>query len=207
MNVMIIGGGFSYNKMFEERGFGVVYSLEEADLVQFTGGADVSPVMYGELPHPSTGFSARRDKEEMAVYKEAQKWSIPCAGICRGAQFLNVMNGGKMWQHVNNHAISGTHVMITDDGRDVEVTSTHHQMMRAAEHGDVLCVAYESDIREHMKDGVLCRETGEYEDTEVVLYTKTQSLCFQPHPEYLDKDHECQEYYFELIKNHLGVEV
>lgn len=207
MNVMIVSGNASYNKMWTERGFTIVYTLEEADIVQFTGGADVSPALYDELVHPSTGFSERRDKEEMHVYKEAQKWSIPVVGICRGGQFLNVMNGGKMYQHVNGHAISGTHVMITDDGRDVEVTSTHHQMMIAAEHGDVLGVAYESSIRESMKGNKLWRETGEHEDTEVVVYTKTQSLCFQPHPEYLEKDHECQEYYFELIKNHLGVEV
>jgi len=206
MNVMIVGSNLSYNEMFVKRGWTLVYTLEEADLVQFTGGADVSPILYSEKVHPSTGCSERRDHEEMFVYKKAQKWSIPVAGICRGAQFLNVMNGGKMWQHVNGHAIHGTHVMITEDGRDVEVTSTHHQMMIPNEKGDVLAIAYESDIRECMKGDKIWRETGEHEDTEVVYYSKTQSICFQPHPEYLDKDHECQEYYFELLNNYLGVE-
>lgn len=36
-------------------------------------------------------------------------------GICRGAQFLNVMAGGKMIQHVEGHAIHGTHEIVVTD--------------------------------------------------------------------------------------------
>mgnify|MGYP000601293507 CR=1 FL=1 len=183
MNVMIIGGNFSYNEMFLDRGFSLVYNIEEADLIQFTGGADVSPVLYEEERHPSTGSSDRRDKEEMHIYAEARKWNIPVAGICRGGQFLNVMNGGKMYQHVNGHAISGTHVMITEDGRDVNVTSTHHQMMSYDFGvGEIVCTAKESVRKESMRYGKL-NSVLSHIDVEVVWHGNTKCLCFQPHPE------------------------
>jgi hypothetical protein len=41
-------------------------------------------------------------------------------------------------------------------------------------------------------------------DTEVVLYDEDSlSLCFQPHPEYVNPEHECQRLYFDLINQYM----
>jgi len=66
--------------------------------VVFTGGADVSPFMYGEKKLSVTCNDEHRDEQEKLFFERYTK--VPKVGICRGGQFLNVMNGGKMWQHV-----------------------------------------------------------------------------------------------------------
>src|SRR5206468_3407306 len=78
-------------------------SVLEADLVIFAGGADVDPVLYGEVPHETTCCDPKRDQQDMDLYLMCVEHGIPMLGICRGAQFLHVMNGGKLWQHVDKH--------------------------------------------------------------------------------------------------------
>lgn len=206
-SVYIVGTDFSIHDMFRMRGWKVVSSPEEADLIQFTGGEDVSPSLYGQGSHATTRNNSSRDHYESNIfhyYGEKNK-----VGICRGGQFLNVMSGGKMWQHVNNHAIGGVHdLILTNQAPDIgnklfKVTSTHHQMMIAGEEGIVWGIANLSTSRESDKE----REYGHYDDTEIVFYPHTNSLCFQPHPEYVNIDHECQELYFNLIKNSFDLEV
>src|SRR3546814_3238996 len=51
----------------------------------------------------------------------ARRMHKPMAGICRGGQFLNVMCGGSMIQHVEGHAIHG---------RSEEHTSELQSLMR-----------------------------------------------------------------------------
>jgi len=145
--VYIVGTDYSIANMFLRQGWTIVtYIDENIDLIQFTGGEDVDPSYYQETKHPRTYSNPRRDAAEAAIYHE---WvgKVPMAGICRGGQFLNVMNGGKMWQHVNNHAIGGLHEAychVTENF--LFVTSTHHQMMRPAENAEIIAVAALSTI-------------------------------------------------------------
>lgn len=98
----------------------------EADWFLFTGGADVSPELYGEKPHPSTSTSPGRDK----FCKSIWKYDKPKIGICRGAQFMAVMLGGKLHQDIRWHA-GPTHVAAgLDDSLPVFVNSFHHQGIR-----------------------------------------------------------------------------
>ena len=138
MLIYILGGGIQYRTMFNNLGFTVVDSIYAAQVLCFTGGADVSPSLYGEDKHPRTSVNAIRDEEEVAIYKFALNRRIPMVGICRGAQFLHIMNGGSLYQDVDNHAIYGTHEAIDILTQEVvDVTSTHHQMMRNAGSGEV----------------------------------------------------------------------
>ena len=119
------------------------------------------------------------------------------AGICRGAQFLNVMNGGKMWQHTVGHAIRGVHEAIDQmSGEEVMVTSTHHQMMIPTNDAIVLMTADCAVF----KQGFEVQELGGIKpDIEAVFYPETRCLCYQPHPEYVDIDHSCQTMYFHYL--------
>jgi gamma-glutamyl-gamma-aminobutyrate hydrolase PuuD len=142
--------------------------LENPDLVVFTGGADVWPVLYGEK-NTDSNIDIRRDLSEMIWFKRFLR--VPKLGICRGGQFLNVMNGGKMEQHHPHHAIAGYH-LINDyiTGARLAVTSTHHQVMLAGPGSAVYGTALD------MPDGI--------DTNEILYYGNTHSLCFQPHPEY-----------------------
>lgn len=195
--VFIVGQDNLSESMFIKRGWTPVnYIDENIDLIQFTGGEDVDPSYYKEARHPRTFSNPRRDAAESVIYHE---WvgKVPMAGICRGGQFLNVMNGGKMWQHVDHHGLQGTHE-ATDlrTGEVFRVTSTHHQMMQPGEWADVWLVAKESTV----KWTAVASYAGDVEpDYEGIFYPVTNCLCFQPHPEYVSVTHECQELYFDYL--------
>jgi len=207
MKVFVERFAKEYERMFSDRGHTVVETIEEADVIQFIGGADVTPQLYGEQSHPRTGHDPQADLHSELLYKKAIMLQKPCIGICRGAQYLNVVNGGKMYQDVDGHAKYGTHIMYEDwTKREIAVSSTHHQMMRPAEEGQVICWADEATYKENVgEDGEVVRYTGDDRDVEVVFYEEAQDLCFQPHPEMMDRNHECQEYYFELLERLLGL--
>jgi len=196
--VLIVGPDSSISAMFSMNGWDVTYNSLETDisLVQFTGGEDVTPSLYQEKAHPATSCNPTRDARESQIYLEF-KGKVPMAGICRGAQFLNVMNGGSMWQHVGNHAIRGVHI-ATDhmNAEDVMVTSTHHQMMIPNDSAIVLMTAQQATF----KQGWETQEIGGKNlDIEALYYAETSCLCYQPHPEYVDFDHDCQTTYFRYI--------
>lgn len=204
--VYIVGPDASISRMFVANDWEVIYDIDDAEYIQFTGGADVSPMLYGEPKHPRTYNDPRRDDMECNLYSQyvGKKKML---GICRGGQFLNVMNDGKMFQDVNNHAIGGTHAAFREDsGRIVQVTSTHHQMMRPEPVlGDVLVTAKLSSRKEDGFGVDWSKDPYDgYEDVEVVWYEHSESLCFQPHPEYVDPKHECQRLYFNLIEQYMG---
>lgn len=204
--VLIIGHDGLITNMFLQRGWEVVEGHQDApDLVQFTGGEDVSPNLYGEVAHPATFTNASRDQRESNVFLSYP--DTPKAGICRGGQFLNVMNGGKMWQHVTNH--TRPHLAIEPaTGREFEVTSTHHQMMNPHQSGQVLLIAsddYRASYKQHMENGREKTVTNDLWDVESVFYEETKSLCFQPHPEYVPNDHECRDLYFQYLNQCFGL--
>ncbi len=212
--VFIVGGGADYAAMFKNAGWGIGRVLEEADLVQFTGGSDVTPSLYGELPHPTTGSSRVRDDKEIEIYNFCLGAGLPMAGICRGGQFLNVMNGGKMWQNVDGHATGKMH-KATALGHigDVMVTSTHHQMIRPNMRKEfiILMRAREATFKESTaQTGMTYRyvvndnnkNDSNYDDVESVYYPETNCLCYQPHPEFLNCP-ECRATYFYFLNNYL----
>lgn len=206
--VYIIDGNAQYRQMFEKMGWKITHDLNAADLVQFTGGADVSPFIYGEKNHPTTGNDPRRDLVEAGYYALCVRMGKKMAGICRGGQFLNVMNGGKMYQDVDGHAIGGTHQCHDlQTGTKLQVTSTHHQMMRVGKRGLIVAQAREATYFEHMEGGVIANgKASPQDDAEVIFYNDTNSICFQPHPEFYGAD-STREYYFELLERYLGFKV
>lgn len=184
MKVYVERGEKAYEQMFLDAGCEIV-PLKDAEVVCFTGGADVNATLYGEANHFSTYFNNDRDASCIRLWKVCQERKLHAVGICRGGQFLNVMNGGKLFQDVNNHAISGTHEAITNTGEVVQVTSTHHQMMIPHKSGEVIMHADGlSTARRYMCDGEEVIECKPQKDVEAVYYAQTQSLCFQPHPEF-----------------------
>ena len=203
--VHIVEGNASFTKMFVARGFEIVPGIDKADFVQFTGGSDVNPSLYGEARHPTTHYNSERDQREARIFDMCVARGIPMAGICRGGQFLNVMCGGAMYQNVDNHALPGTHLTVNlETGGFIACTSTHHQMMRPTDEAEILGVASESTHYEYMQDGrIKYHRPDRGQDVEVVFYPKQKALCFQPHPEYMDPHSVCQGWYFRLIENKL----
>lgn len=210
--VFIVGGGAEYAAMYKNEGWNVTHDRNEADLIQFTGGSDVSPFLYGEPKHSKTGNDPRRDEVEQEVYNFAQGAGIPVVGICRGGQFLNVMNGGKMWQHVDGHAVGPHTARALGHLGKVNVTSTHHQMMRPNLEAEylILMEADEATYKEFMGGNGCVRYHKQdtldvnYTDVESIYYPQTNTLCFQPHPEFHGPvAQECRRVFFFFLNNYL----
>lgn len=186
----------------------IVKSIQEADLVLFSGGEDVTPSYYGQKEGSQTYSNVARDKKEAEWYIRAIKAGKPMLGICRGSQFLTVMNGGKLIQHVSKHA--GTlHPIKTEDKRVYTVNSTHHQMMYPynLDNEDYRVIAWAEGLSTTYLDGddkEISDEAGVlkevlFPEPEVVFYPNTRCLCIQSHPEMHNFPKETINYFKELL--------
>jgi putative glutamine amidotransferase len=120
------------------------------------GGADVSPLSYGEEPlDPRWAGDPVRDAYEQRLVHEAIRQRLPVLGLCRGIQLINVALGGSLWQDIETqrpdslvhrdwhrydelgHAIDvdpeswiGRVHGRAGEARTLEVNSIHHQGLR-----------------------------------------------------------------------------
>lgn len=182
--------------MFTRLGLSITPEIGNADAVCWTGGADVNPALYGEAAIKGTFFDEERDAWDRDVWQESTNEQFKI-GICRGAQLLNVLNGGRLWQDVDRHANSGHFLIDVRTGKKVFVSSTHHQMMRPGTNGEVVAIASQSTRKDSEREHWIDRGYH-MDDTEVVWYPATKSLCFQPHPE-MRGYKECEEYFAKLV--------
>jgi len=78
--------------------------LTRMDGLLLTGGGDLDPSMYGEVPEPGVyGIQADRDAFETTLYREAVALGLPILGLCRGMQLINVLRGGNLVQDIEGH--------------------------------------------------------------------------------------------------------
>jgi len=172
----------------------IVKNIEDADLVLFTGGEDVDPSLYGEKEHYHTSSNIARDSREIEIYKKALSLGKQILGICRGSQFLCVMNGGKLvqhMQHAGSHSIE-LHEDIEDlvkKGQKIDASSTHHQMQYPFNlpQDEYQIIASNPD-RSKMHLGGDNEDMNPLCDVEIAYYPKTKCLAIQMHPEYLSNN-------------------
>jgi putative glutamine amidotransferase len=82
-------------------GFGAAEVIALLDGLVLTGGGDVDPAAYGEIPSPEVaGVNAVRDESERALLAAALRAELPVLAVCRGLQILNVERGGTLHQHL-----------------------------------------------------------------------------------------------------------
>jgi GMP synthase-like glutamine amidotransferase len=197
----VVGGDHGYYRPWASV-FAMADSPEEAQACLFTGGEDISPELYGEknvasYPNP------RRDAYEVQYFEYFKERKVPMIGICRGAQLICALNGGTLFQDVPNHV--GEHVMVTEEGREYEVSSCHHQMLRPKGNYRVIAWSPEKlDYYTHEKGGKkhTIHENPQGKDPEVVYYNDLRALCIQGHPEFMPTNHITNDY-FRLLARQL----
>ncbi|CRK62063.1 COG2071: predicted glutamine amidotransferases in hypothetical Actinobacterial gene cluster [Alloactinosynnema sp. L-07] len=75
-------------------------TIDWLDGLVLSGGADIDPARYGQVPHPTTGTpQPARDDAEFALVQAACELELPFLAVCRGMQVLNVARGGTLHQH------------------------------------------------------------------------------------------------------------
>lgn len=167
------------------------------------GGEDISPSIYKEKPNRYTFAEetpSNRDIIEINLAKKAIDLGIPIIGICRGAQLMCALSGGKLIQHIENHGRS--HLFETIKNQEtIKTSSLHHQMM------------YPFDIKHELiaksKHNLSNKYIGEWDqpleidiEPEIVYFPETKSLCIQGHPEYMDEKTKFVQYCLHLVKEY-----
>jgi anthranilate/para-aminobenzoate synthase component II len=160
----------------------------DIDALVIWGGEDISPSIYNAAVSKHTYASAlpsRRDRIEMDACNAAIERGIPIIGVCRGAQLVCALAGGRLIQHVNGHG--GSHMMQTTDGELIRTTSVHHQMMYPYDVDHEL-LAWASPSRSnvyYIDDGISDPEMEGKEEPEVIWFPKIKALAIQGHPEFV----------------------
>ena len=126
--------------------------IDKVDGIIFSGGEDIDPKHFGEKLHPACGdIIPERDAQELYGYQYLKSTGKPFLAICRGAQVMNVGEGGTLYQDIASQLphiviehsqpktadgahrvdiIPGTllHSLIQAD--NVTVNSRHHQVAK-----------------------------------------------------------------------------
>lgn len=186
-SVYVVGDDLSVSRLFINNGWNVCESMRYADLIQFTGGTDITPSLYNQQPHARTSANATlRDKKEGIIYNLCVAYKKPMAGICRGMQLINALNGGNMWQDVDNHM--GNH-RVTDSGLykfSYMANSIHHQQIIPTKDAWVLASANRCTRKEKLDEHGRLDIFKPYQsvDPEVAYWEAINAFGVQWHPEY-----------------------
>lgn len=202
--IYIVGGDSCYANWMQGT---EVKKMEDADLVLFTGGEDVSPNLYGKKANPTTGNNPARDRYEITEFDKAKALGKPMIGICRGSQFLCVMNKGILVQNQQNKY--SYHNITTDDGRVINISSTHHQaaypFVLSADKYKIL--GWTNGISAFHEGETHEQELNPPKECEIVYYPEHRCLGIQGHPEYqfrYEQYVETIEYVRGLLNKHMA---
>lgn len=181
----VLDGAFygSCVALMAEAGFQRAMSVQEADVVVFIGGEDINPSLYDQKCLTRTSYTESRDTYEEYVYNQCLMYGTPMFGICRGMQFLHAMNGGKLWQHVNNHGGKDHYIVDIEDDVRVKVTSLHHQMLQFNDTMQLIAVAEEQTATHFEDDSMLVVDPEHELEIEAGAYLDSKCFFVQGHPE------------------------
>jgi len=204
-NKVLVVNGMSYNGIMSEIG-DVTNSIKEFfknsdkfKAVLFTGGEDVSPKLYGHRsPKGFCSSSLSRDMEEMEIFSAALAASIPCLGICRGFQFLNVMSGGTMIHHASNHAGS-VHDVTTIYGETFQTNSLHHQIVVPNEKNSEIIAWSKNHLSDYYYGDMDEKIDSPDKEVESAFFKKTNSFGVQWHPEFMNKNSDGYIWFVEMV--------
>jgi putative glutamine amidotransferase len=144
-------------------------ALDAASGLVLTGGEDVAPWRYGELPHRAIGtINEARDAWELALIAAAHRRGLPTLAICRGIQVLNVALGGTLVQDIPSQCPTAlphapgegrstrVHEIAVDAGsRLAEVLEAERVTVNSAHHQSIARVADGLRITARAPDGII----------------------------------------------------
>ena len=176
---------------------------EYPDLAIFTGGSDVNPDLYSEVMGKYTQVDKKRDIKAQEIYRTLES-RTKFLGICRGSQFLTVMSGGSLIQHVEGHTKSHN-IVLGETEQIIEVTSTHHQMLYPyiLDDKQFNLLGWSEKFQSTTYLNGKNQEwnlTKKFLEPEIVFYKNTNSLAIQGHPEFKGAKQEFKDVTLDLIE-------
>jgi len=169
-----------------------IEDIATCDGFVLTGGVDVHPSLYNGNPaydNIPVEFEPDRDRFEQRIYWYSQLHKLPVLGICRGMQLVNVLEGGRLIQDLDNgnarhkkEALDKQHAIVTEaksllhqisGWASGHVNSAHHQAIDPNAIGENLVPNAYTDDNDKIIEGL------EFKDK----MDKGFMLCIQWHPE------------------------
>jgi putative glutamine amidotransferase len=99
--VTMVGGAPLMIPLFSDDLATVRAVYERLDGLLIPGGVDMDPSTYGEAMRPEVGrLDPSRDTVELELVRWAIADGMPVLGLCRGAQVINVAQGGTLFQDI-----------------------------------------------------------------------------------------------------------
>jgi len=166
------------------------------DGVVVTGGHDINPVLYAAQPEVEPRYDSARDQLEMAVIDLAYRKKRPILGICRGAQLMNVYQGGTLYQDLRNQREKTSHrwtllplktlciqpdtnLAILMGGQTARINSLHNQAIRATGTGFHISGTDLDGIVQAIEDPEYGFVLGVQWHPEFLLFIKQQRWLFK----------------------------
>lgn len=191
-------GGLPVMVATTDQGLAAEYAAN-ADGILFTGGVDLDPITYAQEPLPDIGrIDWERDAFELALYLAARHRGLPILGVCRGAQLINVAEGGTLHQHVPAVSKTLNHSQPDIDGEPYHMVSLAEDSRLASAYGKsmIRTNSYHHQAVDrlgtglrasgHSSDGLI--EALEAEDAAEPFLVAVQwhpEMSFARHPEHL----------------------
>lgn len=132
------------------------------DGVLLCGGADIDPALYGETDvHPEVyDVDELQDEADLSLAAYCFEHGVPTLAVCRGLHVVNVLRGGSLVQHMDDHHRHVVHDVVIESGPagiepgPITASCYHHQCVERlgsglkvvgrAEDGTVEAVAIDS---------------------------------------------------------------
>ena len=179
------------------------------DMVVLSGGADVHPYFYrGKDRYKLCFTSIKRDRFEKSVFEHCKLHNVKITGICRGLQFINVMAGGFMFQHIEDHSLNYMHeVYYPFSGEMIPTNSYHHQLVGLAK--EAIPIAWACPKRSSVyvwQNGQVTKTIGQ-EEIEAAIFPKLRAMGVQYHPEWMSHRSFGRIHYEAMFKDFLELSI
>jgi len=176
-------------------------------LALFTGGADVTPSLYKEKGAALCFSDIYRDLVDKAIYDMCTANKVKKIGICRGLQFINVMEGGKLIHHLDGHE-GGQHLFeCFKDDKLRKVNSLHHQMVIPPKNPmKAVVVGWSAaKLSKNYYGNNDERTDWKGPEVEAVIYPRGSACGVQYHPEMMDKGSPGRTFFVEMAQDLLNL--
>ena len=109
--------------------------LQGIDGVLLCGGADIDPARYGETEvHPEVyDVDELQDEADLSLAAYCFEHGVPTLAVCRGLHVVNVLRGGSLVQHMDEHHRHVVHDVVIKRGPagietgPITASCYHHQ--------------------------------------------------------------------------------
>lgn len=125
------------------------------------GGLDIDAARFGEANHPKVELQEPKRFEGEQALLEHLDSDVPVLGICYGCQFINVVRGGTLIQHlpdvVNHEDHSGgtPQEYAIDESKLSKIVGSNHVLGKSYHHQAVGSVGSNLEVVGRAKDGTI----------------------------------------------------